>query len=330
MTGAGMAAGQRRCRGLSVVELMVALTLGLLVTLVASALLIATNASYVNQAEATRLNDSGLYALEIITRAIRQGAFVDWERAAGAAATPLGLQPEDSANIAGFDARSVSRNSDGIDTPAGTAVNGSDALALRYFGFGAGASGDGSVINCAGFGVGAAETEAQRGWSIFYVAADAAGEAELRCKYRGADNWGADAIVRGVDSFQVLYGLDTDFPADGVANGYLNASAIDALDAALVLDGDDAAARLRDKNKKTYWKRVTSIKVALLHGEQPNATDRPPAQFDLFGKAYADAHAGSDIGVRIDEATLPLPLRGRQRQRVESTIVLRNPPAGEP
>ena len=50
----------------------------------------------------------------------------------------------------------------------------------------------------------------RRGWSIFYVAANGDGEAELRCKYRGASGWGADAIVRGVDSFQVLYGVDTD------------------------------------------------------------------------------------------------------------------------
>ena len=314
----------RSMQGLTLAELMVALALGLLVVLVASALLVSANGSYVSQAEATRLSDSGLYALETITRAARQTAFVNWDKDEA----PVIARPEDSAGVSGADARSVSRASDGIATPAGSPVNGSDALALRYFGAGAGASGDGSVINCAGFGVGNAASEAERGWSIFYVAADAGGEAELRCKYRGANSWGSDAIVRGVDTFQVLYGLDLDEPADGVANRYVNASVIDALDEALVLDGADAAARARDQHRKTYWKRVVSLKIALLlHGERGAMPDFLPARIDLFGAAYSDAAGRADTGVRIDEEQLPLALRKRPRRLFETTILLRNPPA---
>ncbi|HAT31678.1 MAG TPA: pilus assembly protein PilW [Janthinobacterium sp.] len=312
----------RRARGVTMAELTVALALGALVALVGSALLVSASASYLNQAEAARLNDGGLYALQTIGRAVRQSAFGGWDDDAG----PLGARPEDGASVSGIDARTLGRDSEGIELPLGGAVNGSDVLALRYVGAGAGADGDGSVLNCAGFGVAKAASDAQRSWSIFYVGSDAGGEAELRCKYRGANGWGADAIVRGVDSFQVLYGLDTDDPADGVANLYVNASAIEGLDGALVPLGANAAERALDRNRKTHWKRVVSVKVALLlHGAPGSAGGALPARFDLFGKAYSDAWGGGDTGVAIDEKILPPAQRGRARRMVDATILLRNP-----
>ncbi|MFZ4876898.1 PilW family protein [Janthinobacterium sp. Mn2066] len=313
-------------RGMSLVELLVALGLGAMLILAASAMLLAASASYADQAANARLSDNGRYALDTIARAVRQTAYVNWD----AGAAPLMHAPYGSANIAGLDARSLGKNSDGISLPLTNAVHGSDVLALRYDGAGKDAGGDGSVLNCAGFGVGAADTQAQRGWSIFYVARDDAGDAELRCKYRSASGgWGADAIIRGVDSFQVLYGLDTDAPPDGVPNQYVNASELAARDAALTLVGADAAARQRDLHQRTHWKRVASVRVALLlHGETGNASAAQlgPAQFDLFGAAYADAYGATDAGVRIVRASLPLLQQGRHYHLVQLTIMLRNMP----
>lgn len=310
-------------RGLTLAELMVSVALGLLVVLVASVLLLSSSASYLEQNEALQLGDGGRFALEIIARAVRGAGSGSREGDAFGAAA-LGLVPGDSANISGLDARSVSKNGAGIANPLLDAVNGSDVLAVRYFGSGAGLAGDGSVINCAGFGVGGANSEQDRGWSIFYVARDADGEAELRCKYRGKDGWGADAIVRGVDSFQILYGVDTDAAPDGMANQYLNATAIEAFDAALPLAGLDAAARARDKNAQTRWKRVVCIKLALLlHGGSGSRPGATPLQFELFGADYSAA--SRDIGVRIDEAALVPALRNRARKLIETTILLRNP-----
>lgn len=310
-----------RARGVTLVELMVSIALGALIVLAGGALLVFSSRSYVNLAEVARLNDNAMFAHEIISRAIRQTAFVEW----GGAAKAVSMRPDDSASVSGLDARGVSRGSEGIDSPTAGSVNGSDVLALRYSGTGAGPHGDGSVINCAGFGVAGAASEAERGWSIFYVATNAAGDAELRCKYRGANSWGNEAIVGGVDSFQVLYGLDTDSPGDGVANRYVNASALNALDDALDPAGGDAAAIARDKQIRTHWKRVVSLKVALLlHGERASKASGAPERFDLFGQPYADAYAGSDPGVRIDEARLPAELQGRTRHLLTWTILLRN------
>lgn len=310
-------------RGLTLAELMVSIALGLLVVLVASILLRSSSASYLEQNEAVQLADGGRFALEIIARAIRGAGTRNWDGDAFGGVA-MGLVSGDSASISGLDASSISKNGDGIFDPLADAVNGSDVLAVRYFGAGAGFEGDGSVINCAGFGVGGASSGQDRGWSIFYIAQDADGVAELRCKYRGRHGWGADAIVRGVDSFQVLYGVDTDVVPDGMANHYLNATAIDAIDAALPLVGLDASARERDKNAQTRWKRVVSIKLALLlHGGSAARPDAAALQFDLFGPDYSAA--ASDIGVRIDEAGLAPALRNRARKLLETTILLRNP-----
>ncbi|MES2259646.1 MAG: PilW family protein [Pseudomonadota bacterium] len=313
----------RAMRGMVLAELSVALLLGALVTLVASALLVDASGNYRYHAESARVNDNGRYALALIGQAVRQASFIDWD----GADAPAAATPDAGASVAGLDARSVQRGSDGIEQPLASSVNGSDVLALRYAGSGA-SGGDGSMLNCAGFAVGAPASEQERGWSIFYVAEDGDGEAELRCKYKSEHGWGADAIVRGVDSFQVLYGLDTDTPPDGVPNRYLNASAINALDDALVLEETDAAAQERERKRRTHWKRVASIRIALLlHGEAHSRAGSAPASYDLFGRDYADATPG-DAGVRIDEHDLPPLLKARARRVFSLFIALRNPNGG--
>jgi type IV pilus assembly protein PilW len=294
-----MNAASRTCvragNGWGLVEFLIAIALGLLLTLLASGLLIATASNYRNHSDNAWLADGGRYALQVMAQAIRQGAYINWDNDLA----PPELDPDTPAAVDGRDAASISRSSDGIGAALPPVANGSDVLALRFAGSGAGASGDGSSVNCAGFGV----AGAAQGWSIFYVAADAGGEPELRCKYRSASGWGADAIVRGVDSFQVLYGVDTDAPLDGVPNTYLNATAVQAMSA---------------------WKRVCSVKLALLlHGERNTRSDTVDARYDLFGPAYSDAH-GEDVGVRVVEGSLPPSQRLRARRLFSMTVALRN------
>jgi type IV pilus assembly protein PilW len=304
---------RRRQRGATLAELMVACAVGMLAMLLAGGLLVSANAAYLVQVDAAGLDDNGRYALEVVTRAARQAAFVNWERdqagADQATAPPY---------IRGIDARSLSRAAEGIDSPLADAVNGSDVLAVRFSG-----AADGSVVSCAGFAVG----EDDDGWSIFYVGRNAGGEAELRCKYRGKTRWGADAIIGGVDTFQVLYGVDTDSPPDGVANEFASASVVDERDAALVLAAADPAARERELRRRTHWKRVTAVRVTLvLHG----ARARPggePIVFDLFGRAYSDGFGVADRGVQLAEDRLPDELRDRERRLFAAAVLLRNAPA---
>lgn len=307
----------RRQRGMTIAELMVSLAVGLLVVLLAGAMLVSANKGHSAQEEAARLDDSGRFALETIARAVRQTAYVNWDRSGAGVVS----DPEAPAPIAGMDNRSLVRTAEFISSPKPDVANGSDVLALRFSGAGTGNSGDGSMTGCAGFGV----AEGKDGWSIFYVGLGAAGEAELRCKYQGSGNWSADAIVGGVDSFQVLYGLDTDQPGDGLPNLYINASVLNALDAALVLDGASSAERELDLRRKTHWKRVASIKVGLvLHGQKRVRLNTEPAVYDVFGEEYGAALGGADPGTRITETDMPDGLRERERRMFSSTIMLRN------
>lgn len=312
--------------GMTIVELMISITLGLLVVMAATALLVSAKTSYTSQDNAIRVQETGRYALEIIARSVRQAAYENWD----SDEAPVIAAADLSANIAGLDAHSLKESANGIEAASTASVNGSDVLAVRFFGAGAGSNGDGTIINCAGFGVPAplsGETaEQDRGWSIFYVASSN-GEPELRCKYRGKSAWASDAIARGVESFQVLYGLDSD--EDGLPNTFLTATAINAMDSMLVLEGADEMARARDRNKKTPWKKITVVKVALLvRGERNSGIGTSTVQYDLFGKDYGDAHADRDRGTRIEEKALSAAARNRIRKTFVLTIQLRNRTVG--
>jgi type IV pilus assembly protein PilW len=297
-----------RSGGMTLAELLVALTVGLGVMLGAGRLLAHANAAYAALMEAAALDDSGRYALELIGRALRQAAAAD--PATLIAAADPGTQ---AARLAGLDGASVARTSPALDDRLPDAVNGSDVLALRFPGAGAGPDGDGSMVSCAGFGV----SQREEGWSIFHVARNADGEAELRCKYRGAANWSADAVVTGVDGFQLLYGIDTDEPRDGTPNRYVNAATLATLDAALGAGGGDAL------NRRTWWKRVVSVRVALLlHGARITRGEPGTTAYHLFGAGHGVAGGAADPGTSLDETTMTGDLRRRERRLFTMTVAL--------
>lgn len=300
-----------RQRGLTVIELMVAMALGLMVLLATGSLLIGSTRAHAALVEASEMDDSGRYAMDALARAVRMAAHVDWEL------NPE-LDPEAPARIAGFDAASLSRTDPGIDTLLPDAANGSDVLALRFPGSGDAPDGDGATLDCAGFPV----NRDKEGWSIFYVARNAQGALELRCKYRGHSNWSSDAVAGGVDSFQVLYGLDTD--DDGTPNRYVNAGALQALDAGLLLSGATPEERAAELRRRTHWKRVATVRVALLlHGPNAEAGLGRNIVHDLFGPDYGAAFASTDRGTRLAEMELAGRARDvRMRKVYEVTVAL--------
>jgi type IV pilus assembly protein PilW len=303
-----------RAGGLTLVELLVAMALGLTTVLIAGRLLLLATRTQAAQAESAALDDGGRYATELLGRAVRQAGYVDPALlAAPDAAVLLEAAP---AAVAGYDARSLSRTSNALDDPLPGQVNGSDVLALRFAGAGPVGGGDGSMVSCAGFPV----AQGEEGWSIFYVARNAEGEAELRCKYRGAANWSADALVSGVDGFQVLYGLDTDSPPDGVPNRYVNADAIRALDALL-----PAALAPDQFNRLTGWKRVVSVRVGLLlHASRATRADSAASVYRLLGPGASDP---DDAGSTLDEAAFTPEQRRRERRLFSMTFALARPVA---
>jgi type IV pilus assembly protein PilW len=305
----------RAQRGLTLIEMMLALAIGMVLLLGGMSIFASSNARYLAEGDSAQADEGGRYALDVVARALRQAAYVDWEHVDA----HVGVDDGEPAHVVGLDARSINKNSDGIANPVTPAVNGSDVLAVRFAGSGPAPAGDGSMLGCGGFAV----NEHKHGWSIFYVARDAAGVGELRCKYRAANSWGADAVVSGVDSFQVLYGIDTDEPADGVPNRYVNATTIAALDAALAPIGGTAAERERDLNRRSWWKRVVAVRFALLlRGARAARDDDADHVYDLFGPAYGDAYGALDVGTRLREQNLAGRGWPHERRLFRTTVAL--------
>jgi len=295
--------------GITLVELMISMTIGLLVIGVATVLLVSVKTGYVVQSDSAQILDTGRHAIEILTRTVRQASYHHWDSVEAGT-----LDDIDEPAVFGMDAKSLKSRSEGITAPLARSINGSDVLAVRFGGSGAGSNGDGSVLNCAGFPVGSGTPKDKgkdtRGWSVFYVAEDASGEPELYCKYPGEEGWASQAIARGVESFQVLYGLDTD--GDGLPNSLVNATGLEALSK-------------NAKDGQAPWKNVVEVKVAVLvRGGNPVPPDSEDRNFDLFGEPYSLAHAGRDRGVRIRVAELPKADRNLARKVFVSSIWLRN------
>ncbi len=311
--------------GLTLVELMVSMALGLLVVAVGTVVLVSAKSSYVEQSDTAQILDTGRHAIDIVARSTRQASYVEWDIAESDGGF---REPEDPA-IFGLDAKSLKSRTEAMSSPLARAINGSDVLAIRFAGSGDGSNGDGSALNCAGFGVGRGEAEDYdgRAWSIFYVAEDATGEPELYCKYPGEEGWASQAIARGVESFQVLYALDTD--GDGYPNTLLNASAIDAMDSATPAVNLRGGGRGAGGAKQSHWRSVVAVKVAVLvRGAQSGHSGLQDKQYDLFGKSYSDAHAGRDKGVRVQVSEIPKAVRNRARKVFSTTIWLRSRPLG--
>jgi type IV pilus assembly protein PilW len=292
--------------GLTLVECMVSMTLGLGIVLAATALLLAAQKTYLAIDDDARIVETGTLALAAIGAAIRQAGYVDRSGAAVAPVAP-------TATLFGFDDTSLIGRDDAFDRRGADSVNGSDALVTRFMATLADGRADPDMLNCAGQpATGAASpatADAAYGWSIFYIARDDAGEPELFCKYRAANHtFSADAIARGIESMQFLYGLDLN--GDGLPNTFMNASAVDALGAA-------------GPARSGSWAKVVAVRIALsVRGDRNR--EAPTAARHLFGESYSARHEADDPGVKLDPDRFKPVERNRARRIFRSTVMLRN------
>lgn len=102
-------------RGLTLVELLVAMTLGLLVLLAISSLYIGSRATFRLQDDNARLQETGRYALEVMGRSIRQAGFWNMPINSVATATAFGGTPVTGVNAASPTPDSITVQYDGLD-----------------------------------------------------------------------------------------------------------------------------------------------------------------------------------------------------------------------
>jgi type IV pilus assembly protein PilW len=306
--------------GFTLTELMISLALGMIIVLAASALVVAARSVQSTQFAAALLQDTGQFALNNIARSVKQAGFINFDRDDA----PVIVTDTMSPSIFGLDNATLNAASPGIENPAKSTNFSSDVLAVRFFGSGTGEP-DNSILNCGGFGVPAptsqGKAEQDRGWSIYYVANDRNGIPNLYCKYKNK-RFTAQSIAQGVEAFQVLYGIDS---SDGTGNSvhqFLNAGAINALDAGIPV---------ADLNRRSSWKKITAVKIAIMIRSEMNANteigDAPgsaSAVYNLFGPGYSRSGSGMDQGTQILHSSIAQKQKGKIRKIIGTTIQLRN------
>jgi len=349
---------KRRQRGLTMVELLVALALSSVLAVAAVSALIVARRGFTAVDASSQLRDNGRFASDLIQRLAVQSGYQDVIFAGATrgnefAVKGAAVNPEP--NISGADNAIVKQSllpdittayknrvsatstESGCTSSTDTAcANGSDVLVLRYQSsegaLGSGVA-DGSMINCAG----AAETHVptskeDRIVSIFHVARSTAGEPSLMCSYlSSAGTWQTEPVVEGVESFQVLYGVDgfttganTLFtgPQDTVPDKYLRASQ-------MTVGAADSVSTYSN------WRRVRSIRVGLvLRGPVNSAVVKaatlakmcplgvdPSTPTDCVDKSGSESPS---MGSEFPRNGATITDDGRLRQTLTFTVFMRN------
>jgi len=285
------------------IGLMVAMSVSCGVLLTSVSLLQIARENFQYQHQATLLEDSAAFAMEIIARTLQQSAQIDssvlLEPVTGTTQFKLA-----NGSVQGVDNARMSSDATSIGTPSVAAINGNDVMAVNL------RSVDGDAVNCAGFVVPDASAQSsESSWVIFHIVPGVDGEPDLQCRYRGQQKWDSQTILSGVEFFQVLYGLDTD--GDNLPNQYLSAS---------VMAEKDKAKPASDPS---FWRGVVAVHVALIL-RSATGNNKPSAfkGVSLFGDDYVIQNAKVDPGTRVSPDDLALSVRTRARRHVEAVIFL--------
>jgi type IV pilus assembly protein PilW len=321
-------------------ELMIALVLGAIVVLAATAMVVTSRATYRTQDEGTRVAESGRFALELVNRMVRLAGYTDF---GDATQTPPAYVPSTwsstatgavilpgGPNLVGADNIYLSGNllpSASATLATSPGLGDSDMLVVRYYGSGVtGAAADGNVLDCAGIAVPAAPNVDpltnlnNRDFNVLYVKPDPSdSEPTLYCaRYTYDATTGAlsatsdqQALIRGVESFQVLYG-ELQYSAGPPP-----------ADPDLVPPlGVVYRTGIGGANPVVDWNKVISVRIGMLirsnTGAQPDST---ATTYNLFGTAYPGS---GDPGTQFNTTTLSTAERTRIRRVFQTTVFVRN------
>jgi type IV pilus assembly protein PilW len=188
--------------GLSLVEIMIALTLGLVILLAVGSVYLGSRQTYRVQEDNARIQEAGKYALEVIGRSIRQ-AGADTEMNFNPVAITLNCVPPACVAIDSNGAAGAT------DTIRNQFYAGREELNGAVW----------SARNCIGGFVAAGALPANIVTNIFDVAADAASTATgtgLRCSDAAGNS---QTLVSNIEDLQVIYGIDT--TGDQAADQYV-------------------------------------------------------------------------------------------------------------
>lgn len=310
--------------GLTLIELMVAMVIGLLVVLAAAAALIMSRQGFSALDASAQLRDNSRFAADFIQRLALQAGYVDASNMnprgtfLNNANSPPPISGFDNAVPGAWSGDDTSKKSDcATGKPCGDVLILSNQISPDVPGKGASPSmvGSQAMLNC--FGASPDPNDSAL-YSAFYLGTGDSGETALMCKYRekGKDTWKQQPLVQGVESLQVLYGVNgvepgvksapaTLDPAESVPTRYLRADEL------------TVAGNLADTQNN--WRRVRSLRIGMvLRAPLQSATaPRTDPLFPLGEELANEADVGSEV--------LPAAINDtRLRTVVTFTVQLRN------
>lgn len=321
-----------RQRGLTMVELLVAMTLGLIVAIAAISTLIMGRTGFSTVDNTGQLVDRERFGVDLLSRIVMQAGYEDFTASplvTRAIAKKQSMDPEPDiygwnnalyAQMADLNITTSTANTDGNrSTGCGSVtdtscLNGSDILLVRFQGSGTPA--DGTMIDCRGQSEPALNgTDLdRRAVNIFYVARDASGEPSLYCAYYNLNTnaWVAGtSLIEGVESMQVLYGTDSVTPSTTPPAAYGD-TIVDRW-----LRADELKVAANAAGTRDNFRRVRAVRIGLvLRGPAGSAQTPMAATLNPLGPAYV---AAGDVG-----SALAVPADSRLRRVVTFTVHLRN------
>ena len=329
-----------RQRGVTLTELMIALVLGALVVLAATAMVVTSRGTYRTQDESTRLAESSRFGLELSNRLVRLAGYTNF----GDNPSPPPAYPEPA-----FIAWKVAPDSYAMTGPAivgsnnsvpggGPGINGSDSLTIRFYGTSQdgtttltnGGTPDGNVLDCTGTAIpsplqpsptndASAIFASARSYNVLFVGLDVDNEPALMCRRQVYDGvtgnpsgFVTSTLIRGVENFQVLYG-------EAIPQGFPNGDLDFNLPGSIVY-----RTGIGGTNAVVNWENVVAVRISMLLrsgvGARPDA-EATSTVYNMFGITYP---ATGDPGANFTLATVGNADRTRARRIVQTTVFVRN------
>ena len=326
-------------RGLTLIELLVALVICLIIVLAATAALVLSKQGFNQIDAASQLRDNARFAETLIQRLALQAGYRDLLYAATVRPPNTAGMTAERPNFFGFDNQSRKSNQSheaGNVRSVNSVGYGSDILVLRFqaaaIDGGSTNSVDKAIIDCLGVSPSQTMNDRYERYSSVFHVAESQGEPTLMCtRWSLADDSGTretQPLITGVENFQVLYGIDTtgktitlpggatQSQPDSVVDQYLPANQI-------TVAGNDAQTLER-------WQKVRSLRIGMVlraaRGTAVTNTSSTPL-YPFGSSAISKALFANNTN---DPGTVFTPPDdGRLRQVVTFTVHLRNPQGDE-
>lgn len=292
-------------RGLSLASMLVGLSLGLVASVAAFATFRIASDAYGDIVDSVMLEERGQRALALVSHAVRHAGW-----------TPLPVLSIGTADAASPSIPLVGYDDCGSPAPDGTGCGRkghqrSDALRVHITGSSPPdepTAPDGTMTDCGGFAMpmrATGSTSTEPAVNLFYIGLASDGMPQLMCRYPRrqagrmlAAQYTSGALVRGVETMQLRYGIDDD--GDGVVEDFLRADAIHA-------------------RGPRAWHTVRAVRIAIVMRGERGFERRPVAAVPLVLLRPPDGTA------EADDLFIPSSEPDRRRRVFAATVRLRNP-----